>query len=47
MQSKWKKVKWALYKKKHVVQFRTNLLIHTQSIQLTLNMILIKHVALG
>ena len=47
LQSKWKKVKWALCKKKHVVQFRTNLLVHTQSIQLTLNMILIKHVALG
>ncbi|KAL8691906.1 MAG: hypothetical protein Q9218_002952 [Villophora microphyllina] len=45
--TKWKKVKWALCKKKDLVQFRSNLLAHTESIQLLLTTVQMKNVDLG
>lgn len=36
LQGKWRKIKWALCKKKDVVQFKADLLAHTESIQLLL-----------
>ncbi|KAI4277720.1 MAG: hypothetical protein L6R38_005381 [Xanthoria sp. 2 TBL-2021] len=47
LQSKWKKVKWALCKRKDVVQFKTDLLVHTQSLQILLTAIQMKHLSLG
>lgn len=47
LRGKWKKIQWALYKKKDVVQFKTDLLAHTESIQLLLATIQIKSVDLG
>ena len=44
---KWNKVKWALCKKKHVIQFKNDLSIHVQYIQLPLTMIQMKHLKLG
>lgn len=47
LRGRWKKVKWALCKKKDVVQFKTDLLAHTESIQLLLGTIQLKSVNLG
>jgi len=43
LRGRWKKVKWALCKKKDVVQFKTDLLAHTESIQLLLAIIQMKN----
>ncbi|KAL8863352.1 MAG: hypothetical protein Q9178_000032 [Gyalolechia marmorata] len=45
--SEWKKVKWALCKRKHVIQFKIDLSVHVQYIQLPLSMIQMKHLELG
>ena len=46
LQGKWRKIKWALCKKKDVVQFKTDLLAHTESIQLLLATIQMKSIEL-
>ncbi|KAL8869838.1 MAG: hypothetical protein Q9198_007786, partial [Flavoplaca austrocitrina] len=43
----WNKVKWALCKKKHVIQFKIDLSIHVQYIQLPLTMIQMRQLELG
>ena len=45
--SKYKKIKWVLCKKKEVVQFKTDLLAHTESIQLLLTTIQMRNVDLS
>lgn len=47
LRGRWKKVKWAMCKRKDVVQFKTDLLAHTESIQLLLATIQMKNVNLG
>ncbi len=47
LHSEWNKVKWALCKKKHVIQFKNDLSVHVQYIQLPLTMIQMKHLELG
>lgn len=47
MQSRWSKVRWALCKTKDVVLLKANLLAHTESIQLLLTTIQMKHLDLG
>ncbi|KAL8769633.1 MAG: hypothetical protein Q9209_004430 [Squamulea sp. 1 TL-2023] len=47
LDSEWNKVKWALCKKKHVIQFKNDLSLHVQYIQLPLTMIQMKHLDLG
>ncbi|KAL8727808.1 MAG: hypothetical protein Q9166_005800 [cf. Caloplaca sp. 2 TL-2023] len=47
VQCKWKRVKWALCKRKDIVQFKADLLAHTESIQLLLTTIQMKHLDLG
>ncbi|KAL8675852.1 MAG: hypothetical protein Q9186_007550 [Xanthomendoza sp. 1 TL-2023] len=47
LQSKWRKIKWAMCEKKDVVQFKIDLLAHTESIQLLLTMVQMKHLDLG
>ncbi|KAL8992015.1 MAG: hypothetical protein Q9169_007444 [Polycauliona sp. 2 TL-2023] len=46
-QDRWRKVKWALCKKKDIVQFKTDLLVHTQSIQIILTTIQMGHNTIG
>ena len=46
LHSKWKRVQWALCKKKDVVRFRADLLGHTESIQLLLTTLHMKNSAL-
>ncbi|KAL8918354.1 MAG: hypothetical protein Q9172_005454 [Xanthocarpia lactea] len=47
LHSEWNKVKWALCKKKHVIQFKQDLSAHVQYIQLPLNLIQMRHLGLG
>ncbi|KAL8816967.1 MAG: hypothetical protein Q9223_004116 [Gallowayella weberi] len=47
LQSKWRKIKWALCEKKDVVQLKTDLLAHTEAIQLLLSTIQMKHLDIG
>ncbi|KAL8886043.1 MAG: hypothetical protein Q9215_006198 [Flavoplaca cf. flavocitrina] len=47
LHSEWNKVKWALCKKKHVIQFKIDLSIHVQYIQLPLTMIQMRQLELG
>ncbi len=47
LRGRWKKVKWAMCKRKDAVQFKTDLLAHTESIQLLLATIQMKNVNLG
>jgi len=47
LRGRWKNVKWAMCKRKDVVQFKTDLLAHTESIQLLLATIQMKNVNLG
>lgn len=47
LRGRWKKVKWAMCKRKDVVQFKTDLLAHTESIQLLLATVHMKNFNLG
>ncbi|KAL8949775.1 MAG: hypothetical protein Q9222_004154 [Ikaeria aurantiellina] len=47
IQTKWKKIKWALCKKKDVIQFKSDLLAHTESIHLLLATIQMKSIDIG
>ncbi|KAL8798929.1 MAG: hypothetical protein Q9182_006276 [Xanthomendoza sp. 2 TL-2023] len=47
LQSKWRKIKWALCEKNDVVRLKIDLLAHTESIQLLLSTIQMKHLDLG
>ena len=47
LQSKWKRVQWALCKKKHILAFKNDLLAHTESIQLLLATVHMKNTNLG
>ncbi|KAL8717622.1 MAG: hypothetical protein Q9181_008301 [Wetmoreana brouardii] len=47
LQGKWKKIKWAVCKKKDVALFKADLPAHTESIQLLLTTIQMKNVDLG
>ena len=47
LQAKWRRLKWALCKKREVVQFKTDLLAHTESIQMLLSTVQFKSMQLN